>query len=140
MSDMTENTDEQRVTLELSGRAVARQMLYDLQVEDINAVSKVLAFPPVSEEGDEIERKASEVRRAEIDHLAPLFDHQAAAVGAASMLTNIAMLERRHPEMEITEDLVMALYKQHKAIALAAIYAGVSTLMGNGVISWGTGK
>lgn len=135
---MSEN-EEKRTTIELSGRAIERQMIYDLQVDDPNEVCKVLHLSPVSEEGDAVERKDSDKRLAEIEHLAELFDHQARGVAAAAMITTVDKLKEKYPEVQITDDFVVATYQQHKAVAYAAIYAGVSTLMGNGVITWGSG-
>lgn len=133
------DSEETPKVIQLSGRAVERQVIYDLQVDNPNEVGKVLQLSPVSEEGDAIERKASKRRLSEIEHLTDLFDHQARSVAAAAMVASVDQLKNKHPELTITEELVVSLYKQHKAIAFAAIFAGVSTLMGNGVITWGNG-
>lgn len=137
---MTEQQEEQKPhTVEVSARAIGRQIWCDLQVEDINALAKVLGMPPVSTEGEEIERRDSEKRRDEIDHLTQLFAHQAKYVAVAISIEQCKKVVAKNEGTNL-EELYQALYNQNFNAALSGLYAGVSTLMANGIITWATKK
>jgi len=115
---------------------IARWYLYDTELEEPNKIAQALGLTPVSDEGDETERKDSNIR---LDRLEPFMNF----INILSDINSSAMvaiqqkhLLEDHPEreeaLEEEKEMMLSLYKQ---VSFVAIFAALSSGLELGIIS-----
>ena len=114
---------------------LARWSLYDLELENPNAIGAAMGLNPVSEEGDEKEREDSANRIAVINHLAPFLDMVSDLNGTILTLSQINTIKDSGllPE-EVEDEDIEALAAFFKTISISALIIAFSSAMHLGMI------
>lgn len=113
---------------EIPVTTLARKTLYDSGVGDPVTVAKALGMPPLSEEVDQMERRASAERVDRIDALTPMLMVSARIVAEAAVTYQIAQLSESE-EIHLPEKLDEAMRTAYVAVAYSASLATISNLV-----------
>lgn len=109
-----------------------RQVVYDSAFDFPDEIANKMGLPPVSEEVDDMERKASAERIAKFSALLPFIDAQSDI--AAQVAATAYLIESDAPTELEEPDNLAELSKLFKLISVSSSVSCISTLMNLGLL------